>query len=399
MDIPESHLSGVDVRAFMQEVEPRIHDKLEEEIFALNGVKFQLALKVQIRKDNPDGSEEYTVTVLRHKQEALLQASKINEDLNRAIPHLLELLEKWTQRGSGWVVDRVQNLWLDITRYQPPRGGSYIPLPAAVRSTKAVINVKNRDDHCLRWALRAALEYPPPPHNPERPRWYPIEDGLNFQGIDAPAPISQIPKVEKQNNLAINVFCWDKGVPTCRLSKQPQEIPRVNMLMIEKAGKFHYTWIKNLNRLLYDLSKHRERKYFCERCLHGYVRVDTLESHRPECRGIGQKAVRVEMPEEGKNKLAFQNHHKQLPAPFIFYADFEALTTKVDGPELDPTKSNTQRIQHHEACTYSYIVVRCDAQTEPPVEYCVPNAAEHFLKSLERKIKGVLADPKAMRMT
>ena len=108
------------------------------------------------------------------------------------------------------------------------------------------------------------------------------------------------------------------------------------------------------------------------------------------------------MPEEGKNKLASQNHHKQLPAPYIIYADFEALTTKVEGPELDPTKSNTQRTQYHEACSYSYIVVRCDGQTEPPVEYRGPNAAKHFLESLqeeERKIKGVLADPKAMRMT
>ena len=179
MDIPEGHPSGVDVRAFVQEVEPRIHDKLEEEILALNGTKFQLALKIQLRQDNPGGSEEYTDPVLRHRQDALLQASEINEDLNKAIAHLLELLEKWTQRGSGWVVDGVQTLWLDIARYQPLRGCSYIPLPAAVKSKKAVINVKNRDDHCLRWALRAALANPPPPYNPERPRWYPTEDELS----------------------------------------------------------------------------------------------------------------------------------------------------------------------------------------------------------------------------
>ena len=158
----------------------------------------------------------------------------------------------------------------------------------------------------LRWALRAALAYPPSPHNPERPSWYPTEDDLNFQGIDAPTLISQIPKVEKQNNLAINVFGWDKGVTIHRLSKQPQEIPRINMLLIEKAGKFHYTWIKNLNRLLYA-SKHWERKYFCERCLYGFVREDMLESHRPGCRGIGQTALQVEMLEKGKNKLTFRN--------------------------------------------------------------------------------------------
>ena len=123
MDILEGHPSGVVVRAFMQEVEPRIHDKLEEEILALNGVKLQLALKVELRRDNPDGSEEYTDPVLRHKQEALLQASEINEDLNRAIPYLLELLKKWTQRGSVWMVDRVPTLWMDVARYQPLRSG------------------------------------------------------------------------------------------------------------------------------------------------------------------------------------------------------------------------------------------------------------------------------------
>ena len=78
------------------------------------------------------------------------------------------------------------------------------------------------------------------------------------------------------------------------------------------------------------------------------------------------------------------------------------MQTFILGPVLDPTKRITQRIQHHVACSLSYIVVRCDRQTEPPVEYRGPNAAEHFLESLqeeERKIKGVLADPKAMRMT
>ena len=217
-----------------------------------------------------------------------------------------------------------------------------------------------------------------------------------------PHPVSQIPKVERQNDLAINVFGWDKGVIVHHLSKQPEEGARINLLLIEKAGKFHYTWIKDLNRLLYDQSKHRERKHFCVRCLHGYTCEDLLEAHRPECKGIGQTAVRVEMPEGGKNKLAFQNHHKQLPAPYIIYADFEALTTKVEGPELDPTKSNTQRTQHHEACSYCYVKVRCDGQTEAPVEYRGPDAAEHFLRALqeeERGIKGVLANPKAMRMT
>ena len=120
--------------------------------------------------------------------------------------------------------------------------------------------------------------------------------------------------------MAVNIFGWNKGVIVHQISKQPEDIPRINLLLIKKDGKFHYAWIKDLNRILYDWSKHKERKHFCERCLHGYRREDQLEAHKPECRAIGQTAVRVDMPKEGENKLAFQNYHKQLPAPYIIYA-------------------------------------------------------------------------------
>ena len=272
-----------------------------------------------------------------------------------------------------------------------------------VKNKKAVVNVKNTDDRCLRWALRSAMFPVANGEHNYRPTKYPEEDGLDFTGIDTPTPISQISKVEKQNDLAINVFGWDGAfVIIHRLSERACPAERINLLLIEKAGKFHYTWIKNLNRLLYDQSKHRERKHFCERCLHGNTREDLLEAHKPDCRGIGQTAVRVEMPKAGENKLTFQNHHKQFPAPFIIYADFEALTTKIEGPELDPSMSNTQNTQLHETSSNCYVVVRCDGETETPVEYRGLDAAEHFLNNIqveERRMKNILANPQVMRMT
>ena len=77
--------------------------------------------------------------------------------LTKPTPHILELLEKWAQRGSGWIIDQLESLWLDKARYQTLRGSSYIPFPTEVQTKKAVINVKNKDDHCLRLALRSAL--------------------------------------------------------------------------------------------------------------------------------------------------------------------------------------------------------------------------------------------------
>lgn len=40
------------------------------------------------------------------------------------------------------------------------------------------------------------------------------------------------------------------------------------------------------------------------------------------------------MPDE--SNLSFQYWHEQLFSPYVIYADLEALTTKIEGPELGP---------------------------------------------------------------
>ena len=229
---------------------------------------------------------------------------------------------------------------MDVARYQPLRCGSYLPLLG---------------DDCLEWRCLIAEADPQPRHHPERISRCAAKKGkYSSPEIKTLTPVSQIPKFEKLFNKAINVFGWDGGVKIHHISNQPPNIRRHNVLLIERDGKFHYTLLEHLNRLLYGQNKHRGRKYFYERSLHGYTREDLLESHKLDCRGIGQTAVRVDMPKEGKHKVAFQNHHKRLLVPFIIYADFEALTTKVEGPELNPAKSITQRTQHHAAIATSW---------------------------------------------
>ena len=75
--------------------------------------------------------------------------------------------------------------------------------------------------------------------------------------------------------------------------------------------------------------------------------------------------TRIEMPEEGKNTLSFQNHHKQMKMPYVIYADFEALVRKIPGCERGPEsmqRSYTEKTERHEACGYSYMVVRSDGE-------------------------------------
>ena len=70
MDVPVGHPLEADPQAFLESVCPQISQKLEEELRALHRLKFQLALKVNLKKTGNDGREEFTDPVFRHVQEA-----------------------------------------------------------------------------------------------------------------------------------------------------------------------------------------------------------------------------------------------------------------------------------------------------------------------------------------
>lgn len=115
MDVPENHILAADPKSFLKGVYLHFHRKFTEEILALKGVSFQLALKIHLQKDNPDDTEEYTDSMLCHKQEAVLQPSETKKALDKAFLTIQEKLETWIQQGPGWELDRIHILCLDIT--------------------------------------------------------------------------------------------------------------------------------------------------------------------------------------------------------------------------------------------------------------------------------------------
>ena len=48
-----------------------------------------------------------------------------------------------------------------------------------------------------------------------------------------------------------------------------------------------------------------------------------------------------------------------MPAPFVIYADFEAVTEKIKGCEPNKSKSCTNKYKKHTSCSYGYRVVCC----------------------------------------
>ena len=70
---------------------------------------------------------------------------------------VLESLAKFQREGSNWRFRLVLSLDLHTVKYEPFGGSSDIPLPTFLAAKKAIINLKNEDDECFKWAITRAL--------------------------------------------------------------------------------------------------------------------------------------------------------------------------------------------------------------------------------------------------
>ena len=395
-----------DLIKFFQTTKNSFINVCTNEVETLKSVKIQFSLLVKFYMKR-DGKVEEMNHYFNRMRPVILNEHNIdtlNHALNQFIDEVKGEIEAWSERGSGWIMDKILEAFINVAQYRPMRGGSYMPLPKTLQKKKAIINVQKRDNQCLRWALRAALFPPPRGVKVTRTSSYPTEDGLNFTGIDFPTPVSQIDRLERQNlNLAINVFGWENGhVVVHRIGEKGGETPRINLMLTKQGENTHYSFVKRLSALLFDQSKNSNSKHFCERCLHGYSRRELLERHKPECKGLLKSPTRTETPKEGENKMAFKNFYKQMKAPYVVYADFECLVKKIHTCEPDNRRSFTVKTEKYEPCSFSYFVVRSDGQIQGPIIYRGEDAVFIFLTYLqnhEKEMREDMANKRLLVMT
>ena len=92
---------------------------------------------------------------------------------------------------------------------------------------------------------------------------------------------------------------------------------------------------------MFNKTKHQHRKYFCMHCLQCFSTKEIVTKHKPVFMVInGEQSIR--MLKKGST-VQFKNFDKQLPAPFVIDADFEAITEKVDSCQPDSNKSYTDK--------------------------------------------------------
>ena len=350
---------------------------------SMKGLKFVETIKVTFTKMS-DGKIIYKTAYFNSPPQTIINNPEINESLEASKQNVLNKIAVWISEGSGWTIQSVDNHYLNVVKYQPMRGSSYTELPQELRnSAKGLINMKNEDNECFRWCHIRYL-------NPQRIKKVDkvFIENLNYSGIEFPVTTKQYNKIEKQNEININVFGYEDKQPyPIYVSKEKYE-DCLNLLLITENENKHYVLIKDFNKLMYNQTKHKERKHFCMCCLQCFSSERVLNNPKENCIQVNGTQV-IKMPTKDNNILKFNNFHKQLPVPFVIYADFEAITEKIHGCQRHDDKSYTEAYQKHTDCGYGYKVVCCydDKYTKPIQIYRGEKAVYRFMEAMLEEVK------------
>ena len=359
--------------------------------------KANITLIVEFKKRIlKDGEEayEFTQPYFNSTTRIILNELDIRDFYDNAVEEIINRIARWISKGSGWVIVRINKLYFNVVSYVPLKGRSYFPLPGELRnSRKGLINLQNDDNRCFLWCHVRHLN--PIENNPQRVKETDkaLAKELDYTGVTFPVTIRDMRKIEKQNKININAYVYNedgKYVSPIRNSKTEYQ-DTLNVLLIEreteKEYKQHYVYIKDFNRLNYNVTKSHHKKHFCLRCLQPFSSEDRLEAHKGDCLVING-TQRIEMPQPG-SKVFFYQHQKQLPVPFVIYADFEAITEKIDSCSPPQHKSYTQSYQKHKPSGFGYkVVCHYDQKySKPAVIYRGENVIEKFIQHLFREVK------------
>ena len=361
---------------------------LKEKLISLlnekKGLKFGLTLKVRMKKETED-RVIYREPYFNSKAKTVTHPDMINGLITEAEEEIRNKIADWLSEGSNWVIELILEHYLNIIGYTPLSGNSYIPLPKKLQnSKKGLINLKNEDDKYFQWCHVRHLN--PQKKDPQRIKLTDKEFAikLDYSGISFPVSFKDYHKIEKQNQININVFGYYGFIYPIHISKEKYG-DHIEVLYIEEGEKRHYVYIKDFNQLMYSFTKYEGKKRFCMRCLHCFSREELLEKHSPDCFALNG-TQKIDMPKPG-SKVFFKNYHRIQPVPFVIYADFEALTKKIDTCHQNNNKSYTDPYQEHKACGYGYKVV-CyqDQQYSKPVKiYRGRNVIKNFIESIDRE--------------
>ena len=109
-----------------------------------------------------------------------------------------------------------------------------------------------------------------------------IED-LHYEGIEFPVPRKFLGKIEKKNNVWVNVFCYENNLLYFVHISDQKFKDCIDLSMITNQNKSYYVYIKDFNRFMCNKTKSKIKRHCCRYCLQYFSSEKVLAEHRKLC--------------------------------------------------------------------------------------------------------------------
>ena len=292
-------IEGMDLPTFFSKIRGSIDSVLRQET-SQRSIRAQMTTWLRFNKE-----DEYVNLAFNSLMAPVYMLSDIDSIVQGMINHMAQQVDNPALRDSKFVFDKVLRTDISCHRLMLTRGSSFIKLPDWLAKKKVILNPKNLDEKCFKWAVIAGFKWEEIDCHPERvSKLRRYENEFDLSGITYPVSTKNISKFETRNGIGVNVLALNGKIPyICRKGGYYER--KVNLLILEEGEKKHYVAIKSLERLLSKMnSKHNPTQHFCDNCLNGFNTPASRDNHQEYC--TSNESVSIEMPKKRPNRYIFQ---------------------------------------------------------------------------------------------
>ena len=364
----------LDFYKYAQKIKPKIINEYQKQFKVRGPIKIGLITSFKYEEKSSDPTYKWSSSI--DTAPTILNLESIPTVVDKMFEQMGSSIQEFHHTDTGGQLTGIGETSACTYNYSPLAAGSYIKTPDSIENKKAVINVRNSDNKCIIWSILACL-HPQDKHANRVSKYEKYEKDIKVEGIKFPITLKDIDKLEKMNNIRINIVDFGKNLVPFYVSDKKCGT-EVNLLRIIQGNKAHYCWIKNPSRLLAKVKTHEHKTFWCFRCLTGFSSEKHREKHgqKNKCTER-EKKMKVEMPVGGS--VYFKNYNKQLEVPFIFYCDAESYLIKTD--EKKGTNSNIY--ERHQANSFGcYFLSKVDKFKSKYLTFEGDDCTEKFLKYL-----------------
>ena len=118
-------------------------------VYYFRPVKWYLMMNVGFKRQNTNGGMDHTSLYLQFPPVVQLNHINTVDNNQESLSQLNDLVDAYMDQRSGWTIEKIRNVSLNLATYDNIVGTSYFKSPQWLINRKCTVNIKNDDEVCF----------------------------------------------------------------------------------------------------------------------------------------------------------------------------------------------------------------------------------------------------------